>query len=814
MPPPWGMCAPEFPARAPSPPLPIADRAITLKQLRELAEFLQRLCKVGLLKYPDNDFNRSQGRAGQRIKWSKITMHEITSELIKKVIPESSSCSYVELVGHGRKQPRTYFCSHNWGENFRDFAATIAHHSREFKVRTDEAYWICVFANNQWRIELGETLSQSPFYEALRGSKMTVVMMDKASKVLHRLWCVFEMHETHQLQQGFEFWTPLGRVGSALVSSGPALRALENMDVRLAEATNEVDQRQITNYIGGLSELTGIACGEDGKKVLEQDKPRRSYEKEVVEKNDTKFTSLNRAIVDASMGTLSVTSSRMPVLPSWDENGRPIEMRDQISPTRIADVVDRGMSLSQLRACREMVRGVIKSRTLKGTTGWPEVKEVRCTWGEPQNSSTQKQADMYNLNELFIKPMTKPAQCTYAELVADGPQPCDQFVSHCWATEFKSTMAALEWHAESRALPDTTIYWICVFANNQNTSFGSVDHDDLRLSGFYRALQIASGVAGIIENAAADGKCEPQLFRRMWCVFEAWAAGKSGKSFDLVTPHGILATTKPFGDGGWERGTFSASVATHLLKFDLRQARCSSKQDKAFLLNSIARRPLTDTPPEEHPAYDKLNERMRERVAGPALRDAAQSGDVAKVREVLDACPGLLLSSSALRGSLGESPVHVAADAGQLRALKLLLECKASANDQDLAGEAPLHYAALAGHAVAAWELYRSGADAELASFAGETPLDVAWQNPAYFCGVDTGAVADALMAASPDGGEFARREFLARLEDLRFSEEASSRCAQEHKEVEDKPRGLVEKIRGEVKSASDETKEFASVVP
>jgi len=64
------------------------DRGLTLKQLRELREFTKRLCKVGLLEYPDSAYNQTLNRVGHSIKWTQITQNEIVTEIIKKIIPE------------------------------------------------------------------------------------------------------------------------------------------------------------------------------------------------------------------------------------------------------------------------------------------------------------------------------------------------------------------------------------------------------------------------------------------------------------------------------------------------------------------------------------------------------------------------------------------------------------------------------------------------------------------------------------------------------------------------------------------------------
>jgi len=326
---------------------------------------------------------------------------------------------------------------------------------------------------------------------------------------------------------------------------------------------------------------------------------------------------------------------------------------------------------------------------------------------------------------------------------------------------------------------------------------------DTRLLPFHKALHSCIGVVTVFEDAAKLKLATP--YTRMWCIYEAWVATSTGKSCDLLMSTGAIATTKPFHDGGWEFGSFDSAAAGHVLDFSAERGQTSAQSDRVRLLNLMTRQSLDATPPVKHPVYDRLNTRMHERVAGPILRTAAREGDVERLRQVMDHCPKLLLSSTALRGSLGETAVHTAAAAGQLRALRLLLEHRASANDQDLAGETPLHYAALAGQAVAIWELFRSGADTELVSFAGETPLDVAWQNPAYFCGekgVDTTGAAEALMAASEDGGELAHCEYDGRRADDRFMREHHGQS----REVEEttQMKGCVDRFREEVAAAAE----------
>jgi len=118
-----------------------------LWHLRSLQQYIMRLCKAGVLKYPDNLFNRDRGVAGIPIKWTKINQHEINGEVVKRIIPERNSCSWSEMVSPAEPQTRDFFCSHSWSEPFREFMASIERFVQERKVTAEQGFWICVYAN-------------------------------------------------------------------------------------------------------------------------------------------------------------------------------------------------------------------------------------------------------------------------------------------------------------------------------------------------------------------------------------------------------------------------------------------------------------------------------------------------------------------------------------------------------------------------------------------------------------------------------------------------------------------------------------------
>ena len=57
----------------------------------------------------------------------------------------------------------------------------------------------------------------------------------------------------------------------------------------------------------------------------------------------------------------------------------------------------------------------------------------------------------YDLDRFVVRPATKPFQCSVVELMAEGEQPPDYFVSHFWGHSIISTLACLEVHSSALA---------------------------------------------------------------------------------------------------------------------------------------------------------------------------------------------------------------------------------------------------------------------------------------------------------------------------------------------------------------------------
>merc|ERR1712217_670940 len=86
-----------------------------------------------------------------------------------------------------------------------------------------------------------------------------------------------------------------------------------------------------------------------------------------------------------------------------------------------------------------------------------------------------------------------------------------------------------------------------------------------------------------------------------------------------------------------------------------------------------------------------------------------------------------------MRGSLGESPLHVAAASGKPELVRVLLEFHMDPNAEDHIRETPLHWAAFTGHEACVDLLMLGGALPEMESFYSQTPLQVAEECAASF---------------------------------------------------------------------------------
>jgi len=87
---------------------------------------------------------------------------------------------------------------------------------------------------------------------------------------------------------------------------------------------------------------------------------------------------------------------------------------------------------------------------------------------------------------------------------------------------------------------------------------------------------------------------------------------------------------------------------------------------------------------------------------------------------------GVPLTDVHVRGSFGNTPLHVAAVQGDMEAVRLLIDAGADLNSQGEHGYTPLHEAVEQGHFEVADLLIKSGSDPKKSNVDGETPFDIA----------------------------------------------------------------------------------------
>ena len=200
------------------------NRAITIQQLRDLSVFLQRLSAVGLLRSSD----------GRRLHWFELNMYDIR-DIVKHVIEfhddqrgngsKSRRCSWVEFIAKGPKAPHVIF-SHSWIGRFRDFMTVVDRFANANGLSAAVPIWICTFANNQFGEDFGSGVRESPFYKAVSASSGTVLVVDRDSSSLTRIWCGLEIHLTAQMGKPLSVYTSAGKVGEE-VTSGRHRRGIQ-----------------------------------------------------------------------------------------------------------------------------------------------------------------------------------------------------------------------------------------------------------------------------------------------------------------------------------------------------------------------------------------------------------------------------------------------------------------------------------------------------------------------------------------------------------------------------------------------------------
>jgi len=713
---------------------PVQFRAISLQQLRELRTLMQSLCKIGMLKE----------RCGKPLSWTEVNMHHICHQVIKKVITDK--CSWVEAQATRPQRP-TYFVTHNWSEPFRDFMQAIDLHAAQNGVRMRQTYWICVFAMNQFNVDIGiptELETSSPFISALKESKAAVLMLDKQGLALRRIWCLLEvfvvLSKYRELlgwdELFYEILTPVGIIGSKNMSSSPLMEALQNADSTRSKATFPEDRRLILNYLafgaqnkdlllGGLDyaeteqnslKLQCNDCNKDGE---------YTYEASLFEQHGAKFKDFDQKIRDC-VGTYisSAVHKRERRITHFGGNfkGKLLEMSLTERPRTAIHL--RSMTLADLR---------VMAIKLEAET-WIDKDGMPIPW---------EKVHIYDFQRKFMDHMDESWQ-EDKSTNANEPLVPDWRLNCSFSTTFEEFFKTIEWHAEARDIPESTLYWSwCTSLTTKDIEewFASEEEGT-------PARDVIPAVQGVL-NVLVQGV---DLFKRINPLEELNNSFfKSSALCDLGCSSGVIASRVPFPSTlSYEFGTFDVSLCCEML--GVRTLDCTGANEVARKvgLNRIAssrKASLSEKVFLFRSQYNRLDRQIHRLASGPALRAAVGQGDLAEVQRIIE------LSSPSLKcyrlcSTQCSSPLMIAAAKGHVEIMKYLVHMGSFVDMVDSEGWTALHYASAAGQLEAVQYLISCGCSTDLVSLLEETPLDLAHANRAWFCGVDTQRVVAELSQA------------------------------------------------------------------
>ncbi|CAE7254436.1 unnamed protein product [Symbiodinium natans] len=724
----------------------IADRALTVKKLNDLRTFLKRLCKARILHRPGTQ---------DHLTWHTINLYDVTDAVIKPVIyfreqehkvsrgqeaipfwksvlcsssvgPASPASvrtptgfkgfSWAELVNAAPLRPQI-MVSHWWGGRFSDFMSAIDNVVDDRSLSINATIWTCTFANNQFGENLGDSIMETPFVRAIEFAEVTILMVDRDAGSLRRSWCCLELHYTIKLERNFELYTSAGLVGSSAVSSGPLVDAVSAWDVRDSQASEMAYRRQILNFIAGEPEKHGLLTVDgtaDGKLVLIDGRPQLDEGQDRFREEQALLTNHRKAFEDLNMDV------RVSVI------GR-IGLTKKPKGCLLPDLFQRGMSLGQLRTFARKAKAVL-GRSL------PDVP-----W---------ENMPVWQLCQHFIVPETAKRNCSYAELVVDGPQLPDFFVDYHFNMYFADVMSSIEWFAEAMKLKDSIIFFFSLLAFNQEPEVLSSDmrrcyfvEGQLSLDQAQLECQGVLLTTGDHVVECSTGQIQPWNMSRAWRCYTIECASRLGQDIYVGCPTGVMACTRLFPNGHSKVGSMSRHVAQAMFDVDIGNSVCAREPDRRSILAFI----------QEGSGDGKGIERLQRRIQRWAAFHlvselAASDQDLDKLSEVCS-LRGFSVNAELAKGILGESTLHDAVAAGSYATVWRLLEWF-TPDPTDEMHETPLHYAALAGDSRMVQLLLEARADPYMESVFGETPLNVARDGAAAFLGYDSSAVAPLIEAA------------------------------------------------------------------
>ena len=126
----------------------------------------------------------------------------------------------------------------------------------------------------------------------------------------------------------------------------------------------------------------------------------------------------------------------------------------------IPDTTLRAISIEQLQCLVEHVDSRLDAgEVLAYTPSYPGAPLRTITKCIPMKRKTEDgyeeyttmDANLYDMDALIIRPATKGRECSLVELMAEGEQPPDYFISHTWAEAVVKFLACVKQHSKVTA---------------------------------------------------------------------------------------------------------------------------------------------------------------------------------------------------------------------------------------------------------------------------------------------------------------------------------------------------------------------------
>lgn len=209
---------------------------------------------------------------------------------------------------------------------------------------------------------------------------------------------------------------------------------------------------------------------------------------------------------------------------------------------------------------------------------------------------------MYYLDSHILRPITKPYQLSFAEVV--GPQAVQWFVSHFWGTPLAYTVKSLRKHAEAvsgKNWGDET-YWICTLSNNQYKIDAELGGINWQQSSFYITLRsgLCRGVCMVLTE-------EAWTLTRSWCLFELLQTIELVEEKTFNNFGGLLfCTDTGVLNEGAASVEISMGIGNRLATLRLQDAGASRQEDKDMIDGLVQA---------EMGGFDVMNGKLREKIA-------------------------------------------------------------------------------------------------------------------------------------------------------------------------------------------------------